>query len=133
MTQYDDLVYVKWQYPRVKLKKKNFNYPSVVRKKRFKAELVNVGFDGRRGLHYVDFQIVNLSKKNLKVGNKNIWITRNNKVLPVLEKVYSKKELSFGEALKYRLILRLKKQKGFTTHFKFRKYHLKLIVKRRYL
>jgi hypothetical protein len=130
---YDDLVYVRWQYPKLRLKKKVVTYPSLVRNNRFKIDLKNVEYNQKRNLHLVDFFISNLSKITLQLTSNDIWVTRSNKILPVLEKVISKNSLSVGETLRLRLIIRLKQKRGFSTHFRIKNKVYKFIIPRRYL
>jgi hypothetical protein len=130
---YDDLVYVRWQYSKLKFKKKIKVYPSLVRKNRFKIDLKNVFYDRKRDLHIIDFFITNLSKKTLKLTSNDTWITRNNKILPTLEKVIGKNKLSVSESMKFRLIVRLKQKRGFSTHFRIKNKVYKFIIARRYL
>ncbi len=130
--KYDDLVYLKWKAPKKVKKKKPREYLSSQRKN-LRLVLTNTNFNSRTGVHLIDYSIQNLSMKKLNLKSSKIWITRNNKLLPILEKVLTKESLTAGESTRIRLIVRLKLKKGFTTHLRSRKTKVKLIVPRRML
>lgn len=129
---YDDLVYLKWQTPRKIVRKKVREYLSSQRKN-LKIVLTNVNFNSKNKIYLIDYSIQNLSKKTLKILPTSIWITRNKKTLPVLEKVLTKNTLTRGESTRLRLILKLREKKGFTTHLRVANKKIKLIIPRRLL
>ncbi len=131
--RYDDLVYLKWKEPRSKQKKKKMKELISTRRRDKRIVLTNVSFNSRSDLYFVDLEVQNFTKRKIRISPTKIWITRNDRMLPLLEKVIKKEVISSGMATRLRLILRLKKKKGFTTHFKIGKSKLKLIVPRRLL
>ena len=140
--RYDDIVHVRW-----KSKFKNFASKKSLRsKKQLPFKSVSISFKDavdikirefkslpKKNSYYLDIAIKNLSQKELKTSDIDIYLSRRNKKLKMQQLFFRKESIKADESIQARVFLTLERKAGFSVNAKFEDKIKKTIIGRKFL
>ncbi|MCB9061491.1 MAG: hypothetical protein H6622_08220 [Halobacteriovoraceae bacterium] len=136
-SQYDDLVNVRWKSPRLQLKKKRKLSQKNVRKKiSLKSKIIcetKSITEIRPSVYVLDFKIINKGKKEVKINDIDLFLTRSKVKLPNQRLIFSSDKVEKGLGIEGRIFFKLVKKEGFTLHLLNSSESLKTIISRNFL
>ncbi|MAE22066.1 MAG: hypothetical protein CMK92_06500, partial [Pseudomonas sp.] len=140
--RYDDIVHVRW-----KSKFKNYAPKKNSKaKKQILLKPVSLSFKDavdikikefkslpKKDSYYLDLVIKNLSQKEMRTSDIDIYLSRRNKKLKNQQLFFRKESINTDESIQARVFLTLEKKAGFSVNAKFKDKVKKTIVGRKYL
>lgn len=136
-SQYDDLVNVRWKSPRLRLKKKRKLSQKNVRKKislksKIICETKNIT-EIRPNVYVLDFKIINQGKKEVKIKDIDLFLTRSKVKLPNQRLIFSGDKVEKGLGIEGRIFFKIVKKEGFSLHLLNSSESQKTIISRHFL
>ena len=140
--RYDDIVHVRW-----KSKFKNFAPEKSLRsKKQLPFKSVSISFKDvvdikirefkslpKKDSYYLDLVIKNLSQKEMRTSEIDIYLSRRNKKLKNQQLFFRKESIKARESIQARIFLTLEKKAGFSVNANFEDKIKRTIIGRKYL
>ncbi len=134
---YDDLVNVRWKSPRLRMKKKRKLSQKNVRKKiSLKSKIIcetKSITEIRPNVYVLDFKIINQGKREVKIKDIDLFLTRSKVKLPNQRLIFSSDKVEKGLGIEGRIFFKLVKKEGFSLHLLNSSESLKTIISRHFL
>lgn len=138
---YDDIVNIKWRVKKkIQLNKKVTHSKgkkglkrSLSIAKKLRINVDSISKNKELNLYFIDMKANNLTNAPLSLENLTLSATRSNIPLDYQKVIIKDEKLKKKESTEIRMVLKLKKRRGFSLNFKYLKKNRKIIIHRRFL